>query len=135
VLARCPDGGWIFASTNRYEPRRPDETGPEAERRLRDCVARTKDKGTIVEFVQARDTTARTETVSLESVRQRLRDHVREGVPLDFHGALCTPQGLPERHERTQVAPQGQKDRLTRDQGIARNGDGPAAPRVLVITA
>jgi hypothetical protein len=127
VVARCPDGAWIYASANRYEPRSADETSAEAARRLRDCIARTKDKGTIVEFVQARDWTARTRTVSPECVRDRLRLYVREGVPLDFHGALCPPTGLPERSPRTREHFEGVER--------ARVSDPTATPRVLVITS
>jgi hypothetical protein len=152
VVARCPDGAWIYASANRHDPRGPDETPGEAARRLRDCIARTSDKGTIVEFVQARDWTARTQLVSLECVRERLRDYVREGMPLDFHGALCPPTGLPERSRRilqnsggiTHPSP-GQalrqpnaldpcKEQLTKLLEQPRS-DTTAPPRVLVITA
>jgi hypothetical protein len=135
VVARCPDGAWIYASANRYDPRGADETPAEAARRLRDCIARTKDKGTIVDFVQARDWTARTQAVSLECARERLRDYVREGVPLHFHGALCPPTGLTERPQRTANALDARRVGLASVREQARDGDSAAPQRTFVITA
>jgi hypothetical protein len=58
---------------------------------LRRAIDTTTDRGSIVEFVQQRDGTARRGEVSLERVRERLRDHCALGVPLNVESALRPP--------------------------------------------
>jgi hypothetical protein len=75
-VARSPGGPWIYASVTDYEPRAPGEPAEHALARLRHCIDRAKDKGSIVEFVQQRDWTARRGEVPLEHVRERLREGI-----------------------------------------------------------
>src|SRR5882672_6419344 len=55
VVARSPSGPWIYASVPDYAPRAPGEPATDALSRLRQCIDRAKDRGSIVEFVQPRD--------------------------------------------------------------------------------
>jgi len=80
VVARNPSGQWIYASVNDYEPRSANESPQHALQRLRDSIARTMEKGTIVEFVQHRDYTVALPPVSLEVVRERLRAYTEAGL-------------------------------------------------------
>jgi hypothetical protein len=91
VVARSPSGPWVYASVTDYEPRAPGEPAADAPSRLRHCIDRAKDKGSIVEFVQQRDWTARRGEVPLEHERERLRNFLAAGHPLDFEGALQPP--------------------------------------------
>jgi hypothetical protein len=91
VVARSPGGPWIYASVTDYEPRAPGEPESHALSRLRHSIDRAKDQGSIVEFVQQRDWTARRGEVPLEHVRERLREFRTTGRPLDFEGALHPP--------------------------------------------
>src|ERR1700691_85270 len=88
VVARSPNGPWIYASVTEYEPRAPGEPAEHALSRLRHCIDRAKDKGSIVDFVQQRDGTARRAEVPLDHARERLREFLATGRPLDFEGAL-----------------------------------------------
>jgi hypothetical protein len=90
VVARSPDGPWIYASVPDYVPRGSGEPEAQAVARLRHCIHRTTDKGSIVEFVQERDSARRGE-VSLERVRERLRAFEAIGLALDSDGALRPP--------------------------------------------
>ena len=92
VVAQRPNGAWIYASVTDYEPRSAAESPESAARRLRDCIERARDKGSIVEFVQARDWTARRGEVPLERVCERLRTYRDSGLPLDFEGPLNPPR-------------------------------------------
>ena len=92
VVAQRPNGAWIYASVTDYEPRSAAESPESAARRLRDCIERARDKGSIVEFVQARDWTARRGEVPLERVCERLRTYRDSGLPLDFEGPLHPPR-------------------------------------------
>ncbi len=74
VVAQIPGGPWIYASVTGSEPRVRDESPERAAQRLRESIARATHKGSIVEFVQQRDWTARAGEVPLERVRERLRD-------------------------------------------------------------
>jgi hypothetical protein len=91
VVARSPSGPWIYASVTDYEPRAPGEPAADALSRLRYSIDRAKDKGSIVDFVQQRDWTARRGEVPLEHARERLRDFLATDRPLDFEGALWPP--------------------------------------------
>jgi hypothetical protein len=91
VVARSPNGPWIYASVTNYEPRATGEPAADALSRLRCSIDRAKDKGSIVEFVQQRDCTARRGEVPLEHARERLREFRSTGRPLDFEGALRPP--------------------------------------------
>jgi len=113
VIARSPSGPWIYASVTDYAPRAPAEPAEQALSRLRHCIDRAKDKGSIVEFVQQRDWTARRGEVPLEHARERLREFRATGRPLDFEGALRPPP-YASGHERSADPP--------------RDGQGPGAP-------
>jgi len=91
VVGRHPDGPWIYASVPDYALRPPGEPAAHALSRLRHCIDRATDRGTIVEFVQQRDWTARRAEVPLDLVRERLREFRATGVPLDFEGPLRAP--------------------------------------------
>ena len=105
MVAQSPSGPWIYASVADYRLRAPTESTEQAFARLRDCIDRAKDRGSIVEFVQNRDWTARPGEVPLERVRERLRKwkapepRYRTGVFAKYvalvgsasEGALTTP--------------------------------------------
>ncbi|MGD0679043.1 MAG: hypothetical protein ABSC94_26875 [Polyangiaceae bacterium] len=125
VVARNPSGQWIYASVNSYEPRSPAESPDHASRRMRDCVLRTKDKGSIVEFVRNRDCTARHGEVPLEVVRARLRGYRESGRPLDFEGPLHLSPGV----VRTPRAPDRAGDMVGRGVDSATMPAGPRNDR------
>jgi len=112
VVARSPGGPWIYASVTDYAPRAPAEPAEQALSRLRHAIDGAKDKGSIVEFVQQRDWTARRDEVPLEHARERLREFRATGRPLDFEGALRPPP-YASGHERLADP--------------ARDGQGPGA--------
>jgi hypothetical protein len=91
VVGRHPNGPWIYASVPDYTLRAPSEPAEQALARLRGAIDRSKDKGTIVEFVQRRDPLARQGEVALDQVRDRLRSFRATGLPLHFDGALRPP--------------------------------------------
>ncbi len=91
VVAQNPAGRWIYASVPDYVPRVPGEPEAQALARLRHCIDRSTDKGSIVEFVQERDWTARRGEVPLERVRERLRAFHATGLGLDVDGPLRPP--------------------------------------------
>jgi hypothetical protein len=86
VVARSASGQWIYASVTDYVHRGQGESAELASKRLRARIARSTDKGSIVEFVQHRDCAARHGELGLEEVRDRLRDYQVAGVPLDLSG-------------------------------------------------
>jgi hypothetical protein len=88
VVGQHPNGPWIYASVPDYALRAPGEPAEQALARLRGAIDRSRDKGTIVEFVQQRDPLARRGEVALDQVRDRLRGFRATGLPLDFEGAL-----------------------------------------------
>jgi hypothetical protein len=90
VVARDPSRQWIYASVKDYEPRQSNESPDQALQRLRGCIERAKDKGSIVEFVQHRDLAVERGGPSLEAVRERLRAY-RE-PDLAFNLAAASPQ-------------------------------------------
>jgi hypothetical protein len=109
VVARNPSGPWIYASVPDYVTRAPGESEAHALARLRHSIHRATDKGSIVEFVQERDRTARHGEVPLERVRERLSTFRGTGLPLDFDGALRPPpygRGLEPSTDPTRDGPQ-----------------------------
>ena len=91
VVGQKPNGPWIYASVPDYTLRAPSEPAEQALARLRGAIDRSRDKGTVVEFVQQRDPLARRGEVALDQVRDRLRGFRATGLPLDFEGALRPP--------------------------------------------
>jgi len=117
VVARSAGGQWIYASVTDYVPRAQCESAELASKRLKACIARSTDKGSIVEFVQHRDCAARHGKAGLEEVRARLRDYQVAGIPLDlsglrpnaheFEGGRWSPAPAPDSraaHERSAQA-------------------------------
>jgi len=94
VVTRTRSGYWLYASANAHEPGPKGESSDHATQRLRGCIAAAIDKGSIVDFVLHRDRAARGEQVSLERVRDRLREYRQWGLPLDFDGPLARPSDL-----------------------------------------
>src|SRR5580704_12189947 len=72
VVGQHPNGLWVYASVPDYTLRAPGEPAAEALARLRSAIDRSKDKGTIVEFMQQRDPLALRGDVALDQVRDRL---------------------------------------------------------------
>jgi hypothetical protein len=91
VVGQIPDGPWIYASVPDYAPRGTGEPAEQALARLRQSIDRTKDRGSIVEFVQQRDPAASRGEVPLEVARDRLREFSAMGHPLDLAGPLRPP--------------------------------------------
>jgi hypothetical protein len=100
VVGQHPKGPWIYASVPDYTLRAPSEPAEQALARLRGAIDRSRDKGTIVEFVQQRDPFACRGEVALDQVRDRLRGFRATGLPLDFDGALRPPP-YPSGRERS----------------------------------
>jgi hypothetical protein len=69
VVGQHPNGLWVYASVPDYALRAPGEPAAEALARLRRAIDRSKDKGTVVEFVQQRDPMAGRAVVPLDQVR------------------------------------------------------------------
>jgi hypothetical protein len=91
AVARAPAGPWVYASVPDYVPKAADEPPEQALSRLVRAIEVSKDKGSIVEFVQQRDPLAGRGDVPLDRVRHRLRTYEVTGLPLDFEGALTAP--------------------------------------------
>jgi hypothetical protein len=81
VVGQRRNAEWIYASVPDYEPRLPDESAEQARARLRASIERSKDKGTVVEFLQNRAGT----DVSLDGIRGHLREFhaMRQGFDLE----------------------------------------------------
>jgi hypothetical protein len=75
AVAKTQDGHWIFAALPDYKTPPPREgQAPDLTReRLRDCIARTRDKGSVVEFVQHCERVAGRPEPSVDQVREHLR--------------------------------------------------------------
>jgi hypothetical protein len=71
AVARLAGGG-IYARIPDYAPRGPDESDERARQRLRDCITRSSDAGSIVEFVQSNQRRAGRPEPDLERVREHL---------------------------------------------------------------
>jgi hypothetical protein len=112
AVAQNSRGQWAYASLNQYAPPLPNESQAHVWRRLRDAIARTEDKGTIVEFTKTREGER-----SLDGVRQRLRQASQElhpAPPREPHDPL-NQRGVLERTERG-VAWTPDGDRLRKPQ-------------------
>jgi hypothetical protein len=125
VVARHPNGPWIYASVTDYEPRAPGEPAADALSRLRHSIDRAKDKGSIVDFVQQRDGTARRGEVPLDHARERLREFCSTGRPLDFEGPLQPPPYASGRERSADPAKGGQGPgaEVARDEVTASRGN------------
>jgi hypothetical protein len=125
VVARAPDGAWIYAGVSDYRPKDRDEKSEVALARLRGAIVRSPDKGSIVEFVQSRDWVTRHAEPSLEGVRQHLRDFRLTGV-LD---AERTPE-IEQRLRRWREAQATIDERLggSREVSPRTPSAGPAVP-------
>jgi hypothetical protein len=106
VVAQSPSRVWIYASVPDYEPRAATESPERAFERLRACIVGSRDKGSIVEFVQARDRTARKGEVGVETVRERLREYRAIRFPLDLEGPLNPPKEV----SRPRIDPGGERN-------------------------
>jgi hypothetical protein len=74
AVAKTQDGQWIFASLPDYKPPPRDGEPVDLTReRLRDCIARTRDKGSVVEFVQHCERVVGRPEPSVAQVREHLR--------------------------------------------------------------
>ena len=73
AVARTREGQWIYASLKDHPPRGADETLERAHERLRESIARTRDKGSIVEFVQHCERSAARPAPTTEQAREHLR--------------------------------------------------------------
>ncbi|HEV3189332.1 MAG TPA: hypothetical protein VGY54_02485 [Polyangiaceae bacterium] len=100
VVARDPSRQWIYASVKDYEPRQSHESPDQALQRLRGCIERAKDKGSIVEFVQQRDSTVDRGRPSLEAVRERLRAYQEPDLAFNFAAPSPQESGREPRYPR-----------------------------------
>jgi len=98
VVGERRSGEWIYASVPDYERRLPDESAEQARARLRASIERSKDKGTVVEFVQNRAGS----DVSLDRIREHLRDFRAMGRDFDLEAAVDAP-ALPTRDRRPTI--------------------------------
>jgi hypothetical protein len=71
AVARLAEGG-IYARISNYALRAPAEPDESARSRLRECIIRSSDTGSIVEFVRSRARMARQPEPDLERVREHL---------------------------------------------------------------
>jgi hypothetical protein len=120
VVAQSPSRVWIYASVPDYEPRAASESSERAFERLRTCIMRSGDKGSIVEFVQARDRTARDGEVGVETVRERLREYQAARLRLDLEGPLNPPKEV----GRPRIDPPGGERNLAEQRAAAKDVAG-----------
>jgi len=52
AVAQAPDGRWVFADVRQYAPRGPNEPAEHAFARLRECIDRSRSKGTLGELAR-----------------------------------------------------------------------------------
>lgn len=100
VVGKRRSGEWIYASVPDYEPRLPDESPEQARARLRASIERSKDKGTVVEFVQNRAGN----DIPLDWIREHLRDFRAMGCDFDLEAAVDA-SGLPTRDRKQPTIP------------------------------
>jgi hypothetical protein len=106
AVARLDSGG-IYARIPDYMLRREDESEDLARRRLRDCITRSGDTGSIVELVRADERRAGRLEPDLEAVRLRLafwqlsREQTRDGAaPLPPGAGFPSPAHVQERIDK-----------------------------------
>ena len=117
VIGRRRSGEWIYASVPDYEPRLPDESTDQARARLRASIERSKDKGTVVEFVQNRAGN----DIPLDWIREHLRDFRAMGRDFDLEAAVDA-SGLPTPvTENSRRSPSTRRSATTK----CRNPSGP----------
>jgi hypothetical protein len=94
AVAKTQDGQWIFAALRDYKTPPPREgQAPDLTReRLRDCIARTRDKGSVVEFVQHCERVAGRPEPSVDQVREHLRQWQERQRAIEL-GARSTAEG------------------------------------------
>jgi hypothetical protein len=99
AVARTQHGQWIYASLTDYKPRGADEPPERARERLRDSIARTRDKGSVVECVQHCQRVAGRPEPSPEQVREHLRAWLVTERDLGHAGRVPTDalRRVPER--------------------------------------
>jgi len=73
AVARGQHGTWLYARLDGYTPRGAEEPPEQAYARLRECILRARDKGSIVEFVQSTQRVLGRDEVGLDRVREHLR--------------------------------------------------------------
>jgi hypothetical protein len=100
VVGQRRSGEWIYASVPDYEPRLPDESLEQARARLRASIERSKDKGTVVEFVQNRAGN----DIPLDWIREHLRDFRAMGRDFDLEAAVDA-SALPIRDRKQPTIP------------------------------
>jgi hypothetical protein len=85
AVARTQRGPWIFASLPDYEAPPGDESADRTRERLRDCIVRSRDQGSVLEFVQHCQRVRGHREPTLEEVRAHLRawQEVERGVAPD----------------------------------------------------
>jgi hypothetical protein len=106
AVASLQSGG-IYARIPDYVPRAESESEDLARRRLRDCITRSGDTGSVVEFVCTEERRAGRPEPDLEAVRQRLAlwelSHERtrsDGVPSPPMRDFPSPAQVQERIEK-----------------------------------
>jgi hypothetical protein len=106
AVARLESGG-IYARLPDYALRREDESEDLARRRLRDCISRASDTGSIVELVRTEERRAGRPEPDLEAVRLRLAfwelSHERaraDGVPSPATAVFPSPAQVQERIDK-----------------------------------
>jgi hypothetical protein len=72
AVAQFAQGG-IYARITDYHPRGPDESDDRARLRLRDCIARSPETGTVVDWVQHREREAGRPDLTPGQLREYLR--------------------------------------------------------------
>jgi len=100
AVAQTRSGDWIYAAVPGYEPRASGESSDHALARLRAAVERSTDEGSIVEFVQRREGKARQGDLSLERMREHLREFCATQRAVGFDGAGLSSASASARDER-----------------------------------
>jgi hypothetical protein len=110
AIACNPYGQWVYASLTNYKLRGPAEPPEHAFERLRECIERTPDKGSVVEFVQHCERVAQQRERRSEQVREHLRAWLDTERGLERDGRMPTGPGpvdqsaVQERLQRWQEA-------------------------------
>jgi len=128
AIACNPYGQWVYASLTDYKLRGPAEPPEHAFERLRECIERTADKGSVVEFVQHCERVAQQRERSSEQIREHLRAWLdterglsRDGrMPID--PAPVDQSAVRERLQRWQEAQRAIDVKLDRATELATAG-------------